>query len=98
MHTHAPPGIFVAHGPGIERGRTITGAKLFDITPTALRILGLPVARDFEGHVIENIFSPGWKEIEYIPTYGSRQTTDELTVTDGDNRMLDELRTLGYIQ
>ncbi len=98
LHTHAPPGIFVAHGPGIERGRTITGAKLFDITPTALRILGLPVARDFEGHVIENIFSPGWKEIEYIPTYGSRQTTDELTVTDGDNRMLDELRTLGYIQ
>ncbi|MGB3975272.1 MAG: alkaline phosphatase family protein [bacterium] len=98
LHTHAPPGIFVAHGPGIERGKTITGAKLFDITPTALRILGLPVAQDFDGHVIENIFSPGWKAIEYIPTYGSRQTIDELTVTDGDNRMLDELRALGYIQ
>jgi predicted AlkP superfamily phosphohydrolase/phosphomutase len=98
IHTHAPPGIFAVCGPGIQQGVHVTGARITDVTPTALHILDLPVARDFDGRVFKPVFNPGWEPVEYISSYGSRKTSDELTVTEGDNRMLDELKALGYIQ
>jgi predicted AlkP superfamily phosphohydrolase/phosphomutase len=99
VHVDGPPGIFAASGPGINQNLMIHDASVFDITPTALHILGLPVARDFDGKVLSDIFdSTHYGHIQYIPSYGLRETADELTMTEGDDRMLDELRALGYIQ
>ncbi len=101
IHTNAPPGILAIHGPCIQAGLQFDNATVFDITPTALYALGLPIAEDFEGIALTSVFDPDWASqhpIRTIPTFGERDASDTLLTTKGDAQMLDELRSLGYIQ
>jgi len=42
-------GVFILSGPGARHGRLDGHATLFDITPTILALVGLPVAADHAG-------------------------------------------------
>ena len=53
---HSPYGIFVAKGPGIKKDERIYGASLIDMCPTILSMFGLPIAKDFDGKVLMNIY------------------------------------------
>lgn len=46
---YAPPGIIVLWGPGIRRGTRLEGARVHDIAPTVLSLLGLPLDPTMEG-------------------------------------------------
>lgn len=65
---HREYGVFVAWGPGLKKDERVYGASLLDVTPTVLTLLGLPVARDMEGSVLETIFAAP-PTIEYVETY-----------------------------
>ncbi|MEK7282966.1 MAG: alkaline phosphatase family protein [Acidobacteriota bacterium] len=49
---HDLTGVFIAHGPLIKRGEVPT-VTLYDIAPTLLYLLGLPVPEDMHGKVVE---------------------------------------------
>jgi predicted AlkP superfamily phosphohydrolase/phosphomutase len=49
--SHRPLGVFALHGPGI-RPCAVEGARLEDVTPTLLHLLGLPVGDDMDGRVL----------------------------------------------
>ncbi|MFQ5525123.1 MAG: tetratricopeptide repeat protein [Thermoanaerobaculia bacterium] len=69
---HEDRGIFLAAGPHIRPGVEVAGAAVMDITPTVLRYLGLPVAKDMDGKVIETIFEEEFRRrhrIRYVETY-----------------------------
>lgn len=53
---HRSQGLLVAHGPGIRPDHIVHGATLLDVAPTILTLLGVPVARDMDGHVLTTIF------------------------------------------
>jgi len=53
---HRDNGIFLAYGPDIMRGLKITNAKIYDIAPTILHMFGLPIPKDIDGRVLEEIF------------------------------------------
>ena len=57
-HDHAPPGILVMSGPGILRDQRIEGATIYDILPTLMAGLELPVAAELPGRVLEEAFCP----------------------------------------
>ena len=69
---HRPFGIAVAAGPGIKQGERLYGASLLDVTPTILRLLGLPVGQDMPGRAwVEVIDRPleakriiSWEQVE----------------------------------
>ncbi|MEE8402524.1 MAG: alkaline phosphatase family protein [Candidatus Hydrothermarchaeaceae archaeon] len=54
---HRLEGIFVAFGPDIKKGSEIAGAKITDIAPTALHLMGLPVPGDMDGRVLDEIIN-----------------------------------------
>ena len=54
---HDLVGIFLASGPGIGRGE-IPAVTLYDIAPTLLNLLGLPVAEDMAGKVAMSALTP----------------------------------------
>jgi predicted AlkP superfamily phosphohydrolase/phosphomutase len=56
--THRDDGIFLAEGPGIRSG-TIEGARIIDLAPTILNLLGVAVPADMDGRVLEEILSAG---------------------------------------
>ena len=49
---HAQYGMFILKGPGVEPGRR-EGVSLYDVAPTVLTTLGVPVPDDMIGKVIE---------------------------------------------
>ena len=62
-------GIFIAHGPDMKKGRTIKGAKIYDIAPTILHMFNAPIPNDTDGVVLKDIFRDdsvfAKKEIKY---------------------------------
>lgn len=53
---HRPFGVVVAAGPGFKQGERLYGASLLDVTPTVLRLLGLPVGQDMPGRPWVEVF------------------------------------------
>jgi arylsulfatase A-like enzyme len=71
-----------------------------DIAPTVLHLLGLPVSRELEGRVLEAAFERAFTEahpVRTVASYGRRAATRQAE-SAFDRDMLEELKSLGYIQ
>ena len=55
---HRETGVLVLSGPGVGKARTIHAPRLVDIAPTALSLLGVPVAKDLDGRAVGEAFEP----------------------------------------
>lgn len=55
---HVMRGMFVAAGPGLRAGAEIEGARILDVAPTILHLLGQPVPRAMEGAVLRDALDP----------------------------------------
>jgi predicted AlkP superfamily phosphohydrolase/phosphomutase len=55
---HAQDGLVIVTGPDVTPGGPVEGMQLMDITPTVLRIFGLELPADLQGHVIRGISGP----------------------------------------
>ncbi|MDR3635009.1 MAG: alkaline phosphatase family protein [Isosphaeraceae bacterium] len=52
---HAPEGMIIVNGPGITPNGPVAGMQLMDVTPTILRLFGLEVPADLQGHAIDAV-------------------------------------------
>jgi Flp pilus assembly protein TadD len=106
---HDLVGIFMAAGPGIGRGEIPT-VTLFDITPTLLHLLGLPVPEDMSGKVLEKALTPAFMTahpIQRVPSYeglgpaagGEAEPARRAEALSGaaEDEIVEQLRSLGYI-
>jgi predicted AlkP superfamily phosphohydrolase/phosphomutase len=95
-------GILLLHGPQINRGVKLEGARNVDFAPTVLYLLGLPAARDMDGDVLAAAIEPAalrQRPPRYVPTHERPDTTAtpaEATPT-GREALLNRLRALGYL-
>ncbi len=93
--------VFLA-GPGVRPGYRLQGATVLDLAPTLLHALGLPVGEDMDGRALERAFEPAWRErfpLSRVATHetGSRPTPTGPRDRELDEKVLEDLRTLGYI-
>ena len=96
----APPGILFLWGPPVRPGGKLQGPTLFDVGPTALYLLGLPVGRDMDGRVLTEALSGellSRRPVAWIQSHddGTRAGSDRESPVDED--VLRELRSLGYV-
>lgn len=54
---HSPDGLFMIYGPDIKQGATINHIDRYDIAPTVLDFLGLPLPKDFDGKVLRQVLA-----------------------------------------
>ncbi|HMC81675.1 MAG TPA: tetratricopeptide repeat protein, partial [Candidatus Polarisedimenticolia bacterium] len=101
---HREEGIFILSGPGANHGRLDQQATLFDITPTILALLGLPVASDMPGRVLASALDPDFLRRfppARVPTYegvGAAREPEGVTASDEVSaEMMAQLRALGYV-
>ncbi len=91
----AENGIVYARGAGIEPGSIIEDMSVNDVTPTVLAWLGLPLGADMEGR------PAGFVDLEAVETIATWDTAPIERVGEGGDaveaRILDQLRTLGYV-
>jgi len=106
---HDLVGIFVAAGPGIGRG-AIPTVTLYDIAPTLLHLMGLPVPDDMSGKVLEKALSAPFvaaHPIQRVPSYeglggpggeeGDEARRAEALSGAAEDEIVEQLRSLGYI-
>lgn len=99
-HDAANDGIFLAAGTDIRRAAELDGIRVHDVAPTVLFGLGLPVAEDFAGRARVDLFSAAYvarHPLRTIRTWGKPRAT-EARPSSADDALLQELRSLGYIQ
>jgi arylsulfatase A-like enzyme len=53
----ASPGVLILSGAGVQSGAELSGAHVFDIAPTVLALLGLPVESSMDGRVLEEVLN-----------------------------------------
>jgi len=82
---HDLAGIFVASGPPIRRGE-IPFCTLYDIAPTVLYLLGLPLPEDMPGRVLEAAVTESFKSqvpMVKVPSYEGLAGTAPADTTSG---------------
>jgi predicted AlkP superfamily phosphohydrolase/phosphomutase len=97
---HRDEGIFIGRGGPIRRGKSIAGITIYDIAPTVLYLLGIPVPDDMDGRVLREAIDEG---------YVSQNPVRTMTASEGEETAQEEfgsreteviqskLRGLGYI-
>lgn len=102
QHRHGPPGVLLMSGGPVRQGFEIPEADVYDLYPTLLYLLGLPVPEDAAGEVLVDALDPAFVEqfpVRTVPSYDHLQGTGTGGGLDDErNRQeLEKLKSLGYI-
>ncbi len=89
-----PDGICLIAGPGVKPGK-ITLPGIYDIAPTVLYLLGLPLNRDMDGQPLFKAFS--FRNPIRYTEYKKKKPQFVKRNRELDERALQELKALGYI-
>jgi len=102
---HDLTGVFMARGKAIGKGEIPT-VTLYDIAPTVLYLLGLPVPDDMQGHLLETAVAPAFLQEHpavHVPSYEGidpkeqESAQGEVLAGAADEEMVERLRSLGYV-
>ena len=99
---HDPEGIVILAGPAVYQGVKLKEASILDVAPTALALLGLPVARDMRGRIWTEAIHPQFWErfpLTVVDTYRREERrTSAPEISDKDVEILyQRLQHLGYL-
>jgi Type I phosphodiesterase / nucleotide pyrophosphatase len=104
QHRHGPPGILLMRGGPVKRGLTLRGANVYDVYPTVLYLLGLPVPQDAAGKVLLGALDEGFVRlhpVRTVPSYAGLGLPPGLPgasrTGEMNEREIEKLRSLGYI-
>jgi predicted AlkP superfamily phosphohydrolase/phosphomutase len=100
IEQHKVDGVLIVSGRGVGRGE-ITGASVFDITPTLLTFMGLPAAQDMRGNILWSVMGneiPRDRFTTLIGTYESgTPNAGQPIQSPVDDEIKERLRSLGYL-
>jgi hypothetical protein len=104
QHRHGPPGILLMRGGPVKRGLVLQGADIYDVYPTVLYLLGLPVPQDVSGKILLGALDEGFVRlhpVRTVPSYAGLGLSPGLPGASRSGEMnereIDKLRSLGYI-
>jgi len=97
---HRDHGIFIACGNHLKKNKMMDGAKIYDIAPTILYLLGIPIPDDMDGTVLEGAIEDDYLEKNPIQK-GTILTSEERAPRSFDldetKAIQERLQGLGYI-
>jgi predicted AlkP superfamily phosphohydrolase/phosphomutase len=100
--THRLHGILIGRGPVLRNGAEIDNARLIDLAPTLLHLLGVPAPEDMDGKVLASVFQPEFLAAHPIRTgaaSGTSGTDRPSGYTDEESAKVEErLQALGYLE
>ena len=101
-HGHAPPGVLIASGYRIARVGHIEGARILDVAPTLLYLLGLPISDELPGHILDAIIDPTHRSAHPVRTIARFEVgaprVEEVRASNEDDAIMENLRALGYVE
>lgn len=98
--SHRRQGILIACGPDVAQARSISNARLIDLAPTILHLLGVPLPADYDGCVLVDLLaeSVADRAITYRAATSATAAHNQAPLSDEQNTLIAErLRALGYL-
>lgn len=100
--THRLNGTFMAYGANVQPGVVVDEARIIDLAPSILYLMGEPVPDHMDGRVLHEIFAPDFRP---TPSTHSFQDLNGQTGGAGHDELspeeqqllADRLRSLGYV-
>ena len=93
---HRPEGVFIAWGPEIRSGASVTDARIMDLTPTILHLMGLPVSDDMDGRVLAEALTIT-RPVTYERAKREDRSIETGLASEEAAAVEDRLRALGYL-
>ncbi len=93
---HRRHGTLIGWGEGIRSGATVEGARIVDLAPTILHLMGLPVPDDMDGQVLDAIVSVP-HPVEYRRETVMGDGTERGLSPEESAEVERRLRSLGYL-
>ena len=97
---HRLHGVLIARGPQVLSGQTVREARIIDLAPTILYLMGLPVPDDMDGQVLASILDPGSlraNPVVYQAVHEDLLQSDYEMSSGEEQEIKDRLRGLGYL-
>ena len=96
---HRREGLLIAKGPPFRKDQKVDEARIIDLAPTISYLLDVPLSRNMDGTLIEQIFEPeylqahplGWEEAEE-----AGREAKSISLSD-EGQMAKKLEDLGYL-
>ncbi len=92
---HRLHGLLIACGPAIRRGRA-EGARILDLAPTILHLMGLPVPDDMDGRVLTERLTLD-RPVEFARAAAPVISAEEGLTAEESAEVESRLRALGYL-
>lgn len=97
---HSMDGIILASGNHVKKGKVITNATVFDVVPTVLYLMNIPIPSYLDGKILEEFIVEQYKNKNHI-RYVDRDYEKKKFETKTSEQDKDEIRKwlsqLGYI-
>jgi predicted AlkP superfamily phosphohydrolase/phosphomutase len=98
---HRMDGMLIASGPGVRASHELSSARIIDLAPTILAIMGVPIPEDMDGQILTDAFIPdtqvdlqvGYQKPQHNVLAGSADLSEQ-----AEDEILDRLRGLGYVE
>ena len=98
--SHRLDGILICQGPEIRSGTNIKNARLIDLAPTLLTLMGIPPSPDMDGQLLTQMlteeFGEEVKDLAAVLPSQSEQEEFEYTPEEAE-LIAEHLRSLGYL-
>ncbi len=97
---HRPLGILGLWGDDIRQGLLLEGARIIDLAPTILYALGLPIPSDMDGRVLEEAFTPQFRErheATFTDLSSSREGGGSEYTPEDEKEIRERLKGFGYV-
>jgi predicted AlkP superfamily phosphohydrolase/phosphomutase len=97
---HHIDGVVALYGPAVKQGFELSGARIIDVAPTVLYLMGLPVQSDMDGRVLEEAIAE--THLEGNPVETAQATVDlgldDFEYSDEDRGQIEaRLKEMGYM-
>jgi predicted AlkP superfamily pyrophosphatase or phosphodiesterase len=101
-HDEAPDGVIILSGKDVRQGAKLKKPNVFDVTPTVLALMGIPVGEDMPGRALDEALEPGFLRahpIRTVPTHSAGRKFNLLPVKSAiGDELKKKLEGIGYIE
>jgi predicted AlkP superfamily phosphohydrolase/phosphomutase len=98
---HRMNGLMIWHGSGVVReGVSLAGARIYDLAPTILYLMGQPVPQQMDGRVLLDLFTPEFRQahaVAYAESTPGTAASPAVYTEQEMGEMRDLLQALGYV-
>jgi predicted AlkP superfamily phosphohydrolase/phosphomutase len=98
---HRMNGILMGSGAGLRAGASLAGARIIDLAPSLLHLMGLAIPKDMDGEVLTEMFTGSFlreNPIRFMDEVRGPEKTAATLTAEEEADVMERLKGLGYLE